>query len=311
MRSLPSRIVSSFLALALWGVGTGSRLLGEEPSLREALSFHASFDRGTEADFARGDRVLYTATSMKRDDARPGLPAGVSIARGKGRHGDALHFMKKTSAVIFYRAAKNVGYSPKNWSGTVSFWLSLDPEKDLQPGYTDPLQITERAWNDGALWVDFSDKSPRHLRMGAFADLKVWNPQNRDFEKMTPEERPMFDAGKPPFGAGKWSHVAFTFEHFNTGHDDGVATLYLDGKRQGTVRGRTQTFTWDPDKAAVMLGLSFTGLFDELAIFDRALGEDEIREVFLAGGRSPRRGPESRQRSFGLSTSFFWRGGVS
>ena len=285
MRSLPNRTVSFFVALAVVSVGAGSRLMDEEPSLREALSLYASFDRGIEADLARGDRALYTATSMKRDDARPGLPAEVSIARGKGRHGDALHFMKKNTAVVFYRATKNVAYSLKDWSGTVSFWLSLDPEKDLEPGYTDPLQITERAWNDAALWVDFSDKNPRHFRLGAFADLKIWNPENKDFDKMTPEERPMFDAGIPPFAAGKWSHVAITFEHFNTGRDDGVATLYLDGERRGSIRGRTQSFTWDPEKTAVMLGLSFTGLFDELAIFDRALGDDEIREVFRAGGR--------------------------
>ncbi len=272
-------------ALAVLGGGAWSHVRCEEPSMRGALSFHASFDGGTEADHARGDRVLYTASSMKRDDASPGLPAEVTIAKGKGRHGNALHFTKKSGAVVFFKAAKNVAYTPKDWSGTVSFWLSLDPEKDLEPGYTDPLQMTERAWNDGALWVDFSDKSPRHLRLGAFADLKVWNPQDRDFEKMTPEERPMFDAGRPPFATGKWSHVAFTFEHFNSGRDDGVATLYLDGKRQGSIRGRTQTVTWDPEKAAVMLGLSFTGLFDELAIFDRALVDDEIAQLFRAGGR--------------------------
>lgn len=255
-----------------------------EPSLKQSLSFHASFDGGPNADYARGDRTLYTATSMKRDDARPGLPRDVVIARGKGRRGDALHFVKKNSAVVFFRAEKNIAYAPKDWSGTVSFWLSLDPEKDLEPGYTDPLQITERAWNDAGLWVDFSDKPPRHFRLGAFADLKVWNPTNKDFEKMTPAERPMFDAGKPPFATGKWSHVVITFDHFNTGNDDGVATLYLDGQRRGSVQGRNQTFTWAPDKAAIMLGLSFTGLFDELAIFDRVLSLEEIQSLHRAGG---------------------------
>lgn len=285
MNARTNRTLAFLLTLAVAGLGDGPRLKGEEPSLRKALSLHASFDKGTEADFARGDRVLYTATSAKRDDGKPGLPAEVSIAPGKGRHGDALHFVKKNSAVLFYKAAKNVAYASKDWSGTVSFWISVDPEKGLEPGYTDPIQITERAWNDAALWVDFSDKSPRHFRLGAFADLKVWNPENRDFEKLTPEERPMFDVGQPPFAAGKWSHVVFTFEHFNTGRADGVATLYIDGERRGSIKGRNQTFTWDPEKAAVMLGLSFTGLLDELAIFDRALNDGEIRDLFRAGGR--------------------------
>ena len=100
---------------------------------------------------------------------------------------------------------------------------------------------------------------------------------------MSPADRPMFDAGRPPFAAGKWSHVAVTFEHFNTGRADGVATLYLDGQRKGSVRGRNQVFTWDPDKAAIMLGLSFTGLFDELAIFDRALDAGEVRGLHASG----------------------------
>ena len=116
-----------------------------------------------------------------RDTARPGLPEGVEIARGKGRHGDALWFRKKSSSAVFFRAAENMPYRKSDWSGTISFWLSLDPDKDLEPGYTDPLQITERAWNDAAIWVDFSDKDPRHLRLGAFADLKVWNPSEQGF----------------------------------------------------------------------------------------------------------------------------------
>lgn len=32
-------------------------------SLQDALSFHASFDNGPDADFARGDGAIYTAPS--------------------------------------------------------------------------------------------------------------------------------------------------------------------------------------------------------------------------------------------------------
>ena len=135
------------------------RACAGEPALEKSLTFHASFDHGPDADFARGERTLMSATSTKRDGARPGLPAGVEIARGKGRHGDALWFRKKTSSAVFFRAAGNMPYRKSDWSGTISFWLSLDPDKDLEPGYTDPLQITERAWNDAAIWVDFSDKN--------------------------------------------------------------------------------------------------------------------------------------------------------
>ena len=38
---------------------------------------------------------------------------------------------------------------------------------------------------------------------------------------------------KPPFGGGRWTHVLFTFERFNTGKADGVVRLYLDGAARG------------------------------------------------------------------------------
>jgi hypothetical protein len=74
--------------------------------------------------------------------------------------------------------------------------------------------------------------------------------------------------------------VAFTFENFNSGGEDGVATLYIDGQPQGSLRGRRQTFTWDPAKSAIMLGLSYVGLMDDLAIFDRALTAEEIKQLY-------------------------------
>src|SRR4051794_19911101 len=78
-----------------------ARARAGETALERSLTFHASFDHGPDADFARGDRTLLSASSTKRDTARPGLPEGVEIARGKGRHGDALWFRKKSSSAVF------------------------------------------------------------------------------------------------------------------------------------------------------------------------------------------------------------------
>jgi hypothetical protein len=272
-------------AIPRGGIAQESVALG---SLREALTFAASFDTGTNAEFAKGDRRVYHASSGDRKDPKPGLVAGeVEVAKGAGRlGGDALRFRKKSNRVVFYRAAGNVDYRKTDWSGTVSFWLSLDPEKDLEPGYCDPIQITEKAWNDAGLWVDFSkDETPRHFRLGAFADLKVWNPTNRDFEKLPEAEKPMSTVTRPPFGRGKWTHVAITFERFNTGKSDGLAKLYLDGAFQGAVSGRDQTWSWDVERAAIQLGLSYVGLFDDLTIFRRALSDAEIRTLHGLRGR--------------------------
>jgi hypothetical protein len=55
--------------------------------------------------------------------------------------------------------------------------------------------------------------------------------------------------------------------------------LYLDGQPQGTLSARQQTFTWDIDATAIALGLGYIGLFDELAIFDRALTDAQVRAL--------------------------------
>lgn len=252
-------------------------------ALRKALTFHASFDSGTLADFALGEKKLLHAPSMsKRAEAKPGLPESgeVVIATGEGKYGNALRFKKKKSSLVFFEATRNFPYAASNWNGTVSFWLSLDPETELEPGYTDPIQITPRAWNDAAFFVEFGkDEKPRHFRLGAYADFKVWNPENRDWNAIPWAEKPLVSVERPPFAKGKWTHIVFTFENFNTGKPNGVATLYLDGQRQGQVSPRVQTFTWDPAKTAIMLGLSYIGLWDELSVFDRALSAEEVKEL--------------------------------
>lgn len=249
-------------------------------ALRKALTFHASFDAGVDADFAAGEKRLFTAPSMsKRGERKPGLPDSgeVVLARGEGKFGHGLRFVKKKSPLVFFEAEKNFPYAKSNWSGSVSFWLSLDPETELEPGYTDPIQITPRAWNDAAFFVEFGkDEKPRHFRLGVYADFKVWNPDNRDWNTIPWAEKPLISVERPPFAKGKWTHIAFTFENFNTGQPNGVPILYLDGKRQGQLSPRVQTFTWDPSKTSMMLGLSYIGLWDELSVFNRALAAEEV-----------------------------------
>ncbi len=288
--SFPNPSTRLCLTLALWCFcATSSLHAADTAGLRQALTFHASFDHGPDADFGLGDRRLFHAPSLKLPRAgTPGLPAhgAVSIAKGEGKTGDALRFHRNTLEVVFFQVEKNLAYTKSNWSGTVSFWLRLDPDKDLAPGYCDPLQITSREWNDAALWVDFSkDERPRHFRLGAFADRAVWDPQRRNYDTLTANERPLVTVTRPPFSRDRWTHVVFTFASFNTGRKDGVATLYLDGKPQGSVSAWEQTLSWEPAKTIAMLGISYTGLFDELAFFNRALTAAEVGQLFaLPGG---------------------------
>ncbi len=285
MRGLTLSLAALSLAGCASSDSAGSKV--SQASLRSALTLHASFDHGLNADFAKGDPTLRRSTSMaKRTEWVAGLPVSgeVVLAKGEGITGDALRFVRKESPVLHFAAQDNVAWNPTNWSGTVSFWLRLDPEEDLEPGYTDPIQLTPRAWDDAAFFTEFAkDGDPRHFRLGAYADFKVWNPSKRNWDTMPWEEKPLVSVKAPPFGRDRWTHVAFSWENFNTRKTNGVAYLYLNGQPQGEISPREQTFTWDTSKAAVMLGLSYIGLWDELSIFSRRLTDAEVQAL----SRSP------------------------
>jgi hypothetical protein len=253
---------------------------GPAAALGEALMFHAGFDDGWDAAFALGERRLYSAESYeKQDAATPGLATfDVEIADDLGRVQHALRFNKKNTQAIFYRAENNVAYSPAGWTGTISFWLSLDPAQDLEPGFCDPIQITDAAYNDAAIWVDFTRDNPRQFRLGVFGDLAAWNP-----EDIPPDKNPTFTnrlvaVDQPPFARGQWTHVAIT--HEGLGGGQGAARLYLNGKLQGEATGIAEPFTWDVAKAAIRLGVNYAGLYDEIAIFSRPLTEQEIQTLY-------------------------------
>ncbi|MBY0376107.1 MAG: LamG domain-containing protein [Bryobacteraceae bacterium] len=252
---------------------------------KKSLTFHATFDEGTDAKFALGDKKLYTAKSYKEQaQARAGLHSlDAEIVPGQGRNGGgALRFNKRNDQAIFYQADKNVAFDPKNWTGTVSFWLSVDPEKDLAPGYCDPIQVTDKAYNDSAIWVDFTkDDQPRHFRLGVFGELKAWNPKNVESDKNPDFLNRLVVVKQPPFRRGEWTHVAITFAGLGSGK--GTATLYVNGKAQGTTPALAESFAWDLSKGRLRLGVAYVGLFDDLAVFNRALTAKEVAQI--ASGR--------------------------
>jgi hypothetical protein len=258
-----------------------------QPTPGAALTFHASYDSSADADFAAGEKRVYTAPSYKNlDAAQAGLHnPDVSIVPGKGRYGAALEFKTKNTAAIFYPAEKNVEYR-QGWNGTVSFWLSLNPDEDLT-GFADPIQLTDKDYNDAALWVDFTgNDKPRHCRLGVFGDLKAWNPDNVRGQTNPQFLRHIVGVSTPPFARGTWTHVAFTFSGLN-GPQPGTARFYLNGKPQGSTEPIPEPFTWDISKAKIRIGVNYAGLFDDLSIFNRALTDAEVQTLSgLAAGVS-------------------------
>lgn len=244
--------------------------------LAEALTFHASFDHGFDADYSKGNEHLYTAPEYgKLENSQKGMHSqDVVQTDHHGRFGGALHFKKKGKSTLYYKSEDNIAYSRSNWSGAVSIWLQLDPERDLEPGYCDPIQITDVGYNDAALWVDFTDKNPREFRMGVFGDLEVWNPEN-----IGPDENPDFNnrlvvAGERPFSRQNWTHVVISYTDLSS--EGARADFYVNGKLQGTQDHIPEPFTWDLNKSKIFIGLNYVGLMDEVAIFDRGLTAEEV-----------------------------------
>lgn len=241
------------------------------------LLFYASFDDVTDANLSTGDGWIHTAKSTRRNSVTPhnGVDS-VAIAEGAGRFGDALRFEKKTPEALFYEG-QEFGYREKDWSGTVSMWLKLDPDRDLEPGFCDPIQITERGWNDGAFFVDFDKELPRDFRLGVFPDYKAWNPDDIKFDDIPVDKRPMVTVQNPPFGSEDWTHVCFTWENINAA-DGGPATakLYLNGELQGSIN-RPMKFTWNPEKVGIMIGINYIGLIDDLAVYSSQLTQQEVK----------------------------------
>ena len=232
---------------------------------RQALTFRATFDKGPDADFAKGDKSIYFAPSYKEQaSAVKGLgQAPVALENG------ALRFKSKHTTALFFKIQDNVNPT----TGTIAFKLKLDPALDLPPDYVDPIQFTDKAYNDSALWVDFTkDEKPRLFRLGVFGELKAWNPTN-----IPPDKNPKFNerlvvVKQPPFTREKWTHIVITYA-------TGTASLYLDGKLQGNSSPITEPFTWDLSKATIRLGVNYAGLMDDIAIYNRVLTPKEIAKL--------------------------------
>lgn len=283
MGNFSSRSLAS-LVIGLLSLCVGN-LLADEAEIKSALTLHASFDNGIDADFSKGDKKLYTWIDRKKNVAKAGLHTeGKSgVAKGVGKFGSALEFKASDAPWIFYQAKENLAYKNKNWTGSVSLWLKCDPVDGLAKGFCDPVLLTPRAWNDAAFFLDFNKEgSPRDFRLGAYADLKVWNPEKSD---VPDSGRPLLTAKNPGFGKDKWTHIVFTWGGFNSGNKKAIATLYIDGKHNDTLTGWNQQFTWsDSETSRLLLGLLYVGLLDEFSVFDRALTPDEVKSIYERDG---------------------------
>jgi hypothetical protein len=243
--------------------------------LASALSLHASFDFGLDADFSRGDRTCYVQKSGELWHAAP--TSDVQVVADGGRFGGSLFFAKKNSLRPAYRDAGALQYNDDQWNASVSVWLRLNPDEDLEPGYCDPVQIVGDDTRNGFIFLEFSkDETPRFFRYAVRPRLDLWNPHNTPWEELPFEKRPMVQVERPPFSRENWTHVVFTLENVNSRSRSQVARLYLNGTPRGSIENRDLTFAWKAADVLLVLGASYVGHIDDLAVFNRVLTDSEV-----------------------------------
>jgi hypothetical protein len=254
----------------------------DEAGLRKAVTLYASFDEALKADVGGGDLTLWTRSNDDKEKGKFLYEKGVDakafkIAKDKGVAGGCLEAtdVLPKNGRIYFPAKGNIAFKKGGWSGTLSVWINTDPNKLLKTKFCDPIQITQKGANNGGIWFDFNDAKPREMRHGAF-------PAVAEGEKPLSEDdpnAPMVRVPKIDWKAGDWHHVVLSWKNFDTGKPDAVSALYIDGKLIGEVKDRAIAMGWDVEKAGVYVGVNYIGLLDELALFNRALTAEEVKEL--------------------------------
>jgi hypothetical protein len=250
----------------------------DKSKISSALTLHASFDKGLDADFCRGDKNCYVRQGKEVVPAR--FNDELKLAEGTGRFGGGLHFTKKGTTRPQFNGTNVLNYNDKDWNATVSVWLKLDPDKDLEPGYCDPVQIVGDDGKKGFIFLEWSkDETPRYFRYAIRPLFSIWNPTNVQWADIPFDKRPMVQVERAPFSREQWTHVVFTIEHLNDKSKQQTGKLYLNGQLKGSIDNWDLTFGWDPSQVLLVLGASYVGYMDDLAVFNRALSDADVKQL--------------------------------
>lgn len=248
-----------------------------DDAVRKAVTLYASFDDGPKADFGGGDLTLWSRTPDEKDKGKfifdHGFDASV-IKAAKGVAGPCLDVVEvqPKNGRLYFPAKGNIAFKKGGWGGSLSTWINTDPNKIIKSKFCDPVQITQKGANNGGIWYDFNDAKPRDMRMGMFPAIPEGKTGIKEEDPAAPMVR-MKDIG---FKSGDWHHIVLTWQNFDTGKKDALATLYVDGKKIGDVKDYEIAMDWDIDKAGIYVALGYIGLMDELALFNRPLTADEV-----------------------------------
>ena len=185
-----------------------------DDGLRRGLTFHAPFDGGFDAASSADDPACRVRAGGKMVSPTPGPEMRLAT---DGKFGACLVFPKKGTVRPEYAASRSLAYGTTDWSATVSVWLRLDPDKDLEPGYCDPVQIVGDDVKKGFIFLEWSkDHAPRHFRFAVRPIYHLWNPDAVGWEEIPDARRPMVKMESAPFSRSRWTHIVFSLERLKT-----------------------------------------------------------------------------------------------
>lgn len=254
-----------------------------DDALKKAVSFYASFDESLLPDVGVGP-----ITTRYGDPANPAkltfVPGFNKDMYRISKQGIAGGCLEATDVLpnrgrFFYPVKGNLAFKKGGWGGACSMWINMDPQA-LKLQFCDPVQITQKGANNGGIWFDFNDAKPRDLRMGVFPAV----PDGKTGAKESDADAPMVRVPKVAFKSGEWHHVVLSWDNFDTGKPNAIATLYIDGKKMGDVKDRAIAMDWDIEKAGIYTAVGYTGFLDEMACFSRALTQDEVTALHKTPG---------------------------
>ena len=102
---------------------------------------------------------------------------------------------------------------------------------------------------------------------------------SEDLSASSEAKRPMVQVARAPFSRDTWTHAVFTLDKINDKSAKPTGRLWLNGKLQGAIENWDLTFDWKGDAVNLVLGAAYVGHLDDLAVFDRALTDAEVKQL--------------------------------
>lgn len=259
-------ILFCFVVSGVMGCG------GPEKAIEEKLSTHVLFF----SNFEKGVDALSSAGSTLAEI--DGALTTHHITDGVGetdKTSDGYISFSKGSGALIYEGKGNFPYEEKKaWSGSVSFWMGVDPKTDLEANYPEPFHIGKK-WDDAVIFVDFDKKnSPLSLRFGCYPD-KTGEVTDEMVQKRVIRVEGL------NWKNTEWHHIVISCKNFNSGKPNSEWALYVDGVEKGRRKNLRQDLSWGPVAQSIRFNhYKYAGKIDEIAVFDIALGPADAKYLY-------------------------------